>query len=263
MNRNGESTMNAQSHMEKVLRDMHIMLSQAKGCNGEKNLVIINKNKFADSLREMSECMNEMLEEYGMTQQGRDAAERDVKKRGEEIITDAKGKAEDVYAASVLYTDEALKRVRMIMKDSMESVHKIYDKMNEDMEKEIMRVRTNQTDLTGYLQDLADSDKYMKILEEQNKKIAKEKADENSEVAEPVLAAPKPQIRINETYFREHGLSLEEEEIPEEKMEKVTPEINVNLDAEYFKWKEQEANGGEIKDAEKTGKKSLFGKFGK
>ena len=73
----------------------------------------------------------------------------------------------------------------------------------------------------------------------------------------------KPEIRINEAYFREHGLSLEEEEAPEEKTEKITAEVSVNLDSEYFKWKEREANGERVKDAKKPERKSLFGRFGK
>ena len=44
---------------------------------------------------------------------------------------------------------------------------------------------------------------------------------------------------MNEDYFREQGL----EDLLEPKPEKETPqevEINVDLDAEYFKWKEEE-----------------------
>ena len=68
-------------------------------------------------MQDLSQGIYESMEEHEMTKRSRDQAERDTKRRGDEIIADAKSKAEDVYAGSVLYTDEALKRVQFIMQD--------------------------------------------------------------------------------------------------------------------------------------------------
>ena len=258
--------MSGQSHIEKALRDIHVMLSQCETYDKEKNLVIMNKKQLVEALQDLSQGIYEVMDEHEMTKRSREQAERETRKRGEEIIADAKGKAEDVYAGSVLYTDEALKRVQLIMQDAMDSVQDVCNKMQQDMQKEMQRVRADQTGLIGYLQDLADTNKYLQIIEERNKKLAKEYAESKDEIAEPTIAAPKPEIRINEAFFREHGYSLEDEpvEMPEEKMEKVTAEISVNLDSEYFKWKEREANGGgDDEEPKKNGKKSLFGRLGK
>lgn len=257
--------MSAQSHIEKALRDIHMILSQCEVYDKENNLVIMDKKAMIEALQELSQGIYEVMEEHELTKRSREQAERETRKRGEEIIADAKGKAEDVYAGSVLYTDEALKRVQFIMQDAMDSMQGIYQKMQQDMQTEMQRVRADQTGLTGYLQDLSDTNKYLQIIEERNKKLAKERAEEKDEEPAPTIAVPKPEIRINEAYFREHGLSLEEEEeVPEEKMEKVTAEISVNLDSEYFKWKEREANGGEDdEESKKPGRKSIFGRLGK
>jgi len=256
--------MSAQNHIEKALRDIHMILSQCEVYDKENNLVIMDKKAMVEALRDLSQGIYEVMDEHELTKRSREQAERETRKRGEEIIADAKGKAEDVYAGSVLYTDEALKRVQFIMQDAMDSVQGIYNKMQQELQVEMQRVRTDQTGLTGYLQDLSDTNKYLQIIEERNKKLAKERAEEKDEEPAPTIAAPKPEIRINEAYFREHGLSLEEEEeVPEEKMEKVTAEISVNLDSEYFKWKEREANGSEDEGTKKPEKKSLFGRLGK
>lgn len=258
--------MSAQSHIEKALRDIHMMLSQCQVYDKENNLVIMDKKALVEALQDLSQGIYESMEEHEMTKRSREQAERETRRRGEEIIADAKGKAEDVYAGSVLYTDEALKRVQLIMQDAMDSVRDVCDKMQQDMQKEMQRVRADQTGLTGYLQDLADTNKYLQIIEDRNKKLAKEYAEGKDEIPEPTIAVPKPEIRINEAYFREHGISFEDEplEIPEDKIEKVTAEISVNLDSEYFKWKEREANGGsDEEESKKSGKKSLFGRLGK
>ena len=253
--------MGAQDQVEKALKDLYVLLSECEVYDKEKSLVIVDKKRFIKAVNDLNEGIYGVMDEYELTKQSRDKAEREFRKHGDDIVRDANKKAEDVYAASVLYTDEALKRVQYIIQDSMDSVKAIYDKMHEELEKEKHKVKSNQTELNGFLQDLKDADKYQQIIEERNKKLAKERAKEKDELPPPSYAAAKPEIRINEAYFREHGLSLDEEEQPEEKTEKVTPEISVNLDSEYFKWKERE-NAGTIEE-KNSEKKILFGKKNK
>ena len=254
--------MGAQDHVEKALRELHVILSQCEVYDKEKSLVIVDKKKFVDALNDLNQGIYEVMDEHEFTKRSRDQAEREVKKRGDEIIQDATKKAEDVYAASVLYTDEALKRVQYIMQEAMDSVRNVYDRMQMELEQEKRLVQSNQLELKGSLQDLRDTNKYMQIIEDRNKKLAKEIAEEKEELPALAYAAQKPEIRINEAYFREHGLSLElEEEQPEEKTEKVMAEVTVNLDSEYFKWKEQEASGDGIADIKRPEKKSIFGKL--
>ena len=143
--------------------------------------------------------------------------------------------AEDVYAGSVMYTDEALHRVQDIMQDAMDSVREICDKMNDALAQEKSNVRRDQSELKSHLEDLREE-------------------------ATSVYASVKPEIKINEEYFEKNGIPLETEE-PEEEPEKNTgetgAEIKVNLDAEYFKWKE-DADGG--KEEKKPERHSFFGK---
>lgn len=256
--------MSAQDQTEKVLRKLHILLSESEVYNKEKNLVIVDKKEMIRLLGALNEGIYAIMDEYSLTKQGRDQAERAARKLGDEIISDANHKAEDVYAASVLYSDEALKRVQDIMEDAVTSVKDLCEKMTGDLKKEKEMVRINQSELQSQLRDLQDTNKYLNIIEERNKRIEKEKLSEPEEKPS-AYAAVKPEIRINEDYFREHGLSVEEEEEqPEEKMEKVTAEVSVNLDSEYFKWKEKEnADAGESENTKKPEKLSLFSKIRK
>ena len=254
--------MGAQDHVEKALRELHIILSQCEVYDKEKNLVIVDKKRFVDALNDLNQGVYEVMDEHEFTKRGRDQAEREVKRRGDEIIRDATRQAEDVYAASVLYTDEALKRMQHIMQEAMESVKDVYDTMQQSLEKEKRKVATNQLELQSSLQDLRDTDKYMQIIKERNKKLAKEIAEEKEELSSTTYAGAKPDIKINEAYFAEHGFSIEEEP-PKEKEEAAAAEISVNLDAEYFKWKERETNGeaeGETADTKRGGIKAFFGK---
>ena len=110
--------MSAQDRTEQVLRDMHILLSQSEVYDKEKNRVIIDKKEMLNLLQRLNVNIYELMDEHEMTEQSRAAAQRELRRKNDEIVLDAKRMAEDVYAGSVLYTDEALRRVQDIMQDT-------------------------------------------------------------------------------------------------------------------------------------------------
>ena len=254
--------MSAQDNMEKVLREIHVLLSKSNPYERDSNYLVVNKKEMLEILKELAVCMSDVMDEYEMTQQGREQAHRETRRIGEEIIDDAKSKAEDVYAASVMYTDEALKRILDIMDEADEAVRTVYDNMAEKLANERKLVSGDKMELKSLLQGLKDTDKYMSIIEDRNRKIAKEKQQEEEPEASP-YAAVKPEIKINRDYFEQQGLAFEEmeEEQPEEQTEKIAPEISVNLDSEYFKWKEQEGKEDASEEDKQPEKKGFFGKF--
>lgn len=258
--------MSAQDKTEQVLRQIHIMFAQSEVYDKATNRVIVDKKEALNLLQQLNVCIYEMMDEHEMTRQSRDAAEREFRRKSDEIVMDANRTAEDVYAGSVMYTDEALRRVQDIIQDAADSVRAVCNRMNEALEQEKGAVRRDQLELKSHLEDLRDTNKYMKLIEERNKQIEKERAKSKKEEEQPApYAAFKPEIKINEEYFEKAGIALAEDvpdEIPEEKTEEVQAEIKVNLDAEYFKWKEEEKE--EDQDENKTEKRmerhSLFGK---
>ena len=127
----------------------------------------------------------------------------------------------------------------------------VYDSMGEKLANERKLVSGDKLELKSLLQDLKDTDKYMGIIEERNKKIAKEKKWKEEDTESSPYAAVKPEIKINRDYFEQ----------PEERTEKAAPEISVNLDSEYFKWKEQEGKEEDSEDEKQPEKKGFFGKF--
>lgn len=80
-----------------------------------------------------------------------------------------------MYAASVIYTDEALSRVRDIINDTNESLEKLCKNMKDKIAEQEKIVKTNQYELKGQLQDLSDTEKYLKIIDDRNKEIERQK----------------------------------------------------------------------------------------
>ena len=214
--------MSAQDKTEEILRQMHILLAGSEAYDSIGSKIILDKKRMLELLAELNKAIYAMMEEYELTTQGKERARREAAKIGEDILKDASGKAEDVYAASVMYTNEA------------------------------------------HLQNLADTDKYLNLIEDRNREIEKERAKEKGETEPSPYSAIKPEIKINQENFEKAGIVPENElpeEIPEDTPEEAAPkaEVNVNLDAEYFHWKE----GGEASGEKKPEKHSFFSRHHK
>ena len=161
--------MSVQDNTEQVLRKIHILLSQSEVYDEAAGTVIVEKQELLGLLQELNLCMYGMMEEYELTQQGKDKVERDTRKVGEAIIRDARHTAEDVYAASVMYTDEALRRAMDIVDETMESLRDSFRRMEKDLQSKKDAIAGNKLELKSQLQDLKDTDKYLQLIEERNK----------------------------------------------------------------------------------------------
>ena len=266
--------MGVQDNTEKVLRALHVMLSKGEQYPKEPSKVIVDKQQMLDLLSELNRCMYQMQEQYELTRSSRDKAERDFRKQGDTIIMDASHKAEDIYAASVMYMDEALNHMRDIMKEANENVSKIYADLNEKMDVEQRRIKTNQLELKSQMQDLVDTEKYLKIIEERNRELEKQKNEGKPEEEEAsIYANRQTEIKINQEYLDKLGMSVIDETEKEveadkgvsyaddndeedEELKNLQAEIRVNLDADYFQWKEEQEKGEERASSGKAKEKT-------
>lgn len=128
-----------------------------------------------------------------------------------------------------MYMDETLNRMQDIMQEADKKVGAIYQEIKEQMEKEEQELRTNKSELKGQLQDLVDTEKYLKIIEERNREIEKEKMEGRPEYEQEkreekaIYANRQTDIKINQEYLDKLGLSVPEEpveDLAEEPVEK-------------------------------------------
>ncbi len=251
--------MGAQDRTERVLRDIHVLFSKAESYNGSKRDVIVNKSQVMDLLKELNECMYEMMDEHELSQTKKDKANREMQKQGDDIIFEASRKAEDIYAASIMYTDNALHNIQDIMTEAAKSMEKIYSETKDKMAEEKRAVRTNQTELKSQLEDLIDTQKYLRLIEDENYRLAKEKeaaeATGTPTKEKSPYAGMQPEIRVNKDYFIQNGIPLDEEETKDEEgaqemqlSEEELAKMSQELDNEYFDWKEGDPKQEEKRD---------------
>lgn len=205
--------MSTQSDIEKVMRSLHVLLSKCEPYGREPGKVIVDKKQVLDLLSELNACVYRIMDDYELTTNSRDKAEREFRKQADQIIWDASRKAEDIYAASVLYMDDALSGIQDIMRRAREAVNDIYTNMEGKLKDEEQRVRTNQTELKGQLQDLVDSEKYLSLIEERNREREKQKKEKAGSSAQrektpSIYANRQTEIKINQAFLDRLGMSV-------------------------------------------------------
>ena len=265
--------MGAQDRTERVLKDIHLLFSKAEPFENSKKKVVINKSEMMDLLKELNTCMYEMQEEYELTVQSRDKANRMSQKEGEDIIFESRKNADDIYAASIMYTDRALHDIRNIIDEANADVEKILKETQEKLKRENNAVRTNQSELKSKLRGLVDTEKYMRLIEDENIRLAKEEdlkrkglKVEAEEEDKPSYSDVTPEIKINEDYFRAQGIPIDDDEAAEPSVAESDLEAAVlseDLDKEYFAWQESVDNKSDEKPAVSGVMKRVQGVFGK
>ncbi|SDW54542.1 hypothetical protein SAMN05216391_11066 [Lachnospiraceae bacterium KHCPX20] len=277
--------MSAQSRTEEALRQMHVMLANAEYAPGSHKKVVVDKEATVAILKELGECLYEMLDESELTAASRDRADRSMRAKADLQKENARKQAQDIYAASVMYSDQALTRIQEIVKQAQREMEHISARIQEDMRNELNTIKDNQYELKGQLQDLEDTEKYLKLIREENKRIEKEKlmGQFTMEADRPSYQDVKPEIHVNPAYFAQtdtaipEGVTVDGEKEQEKEQETqqnavsddVMPtedailaatmvgedleapldaKLSADLDADYFAWKEQEEQEEEEKE---------------
>lgn len=208
--------MSVQDKIERILKSIHLLFSKSEPYEGSGTKIIVEKQIVFELLEQLNLAVYEAMDQYELTTRKHEIAERRCEKRGEEILQKASRHADDIYAASIMYTDDAINRICYIMDDANQAVQSIFRKMNTDIEEQRERVRRNQLELTGQLRDFADTDKYVKLIEEVNRQREKERQMDVEGRKEKRIqnegksySAVKPEIKINQAYFERTGKTYE------------------------------------------------------
>ena len=116
-----------------------------------------------------------MMDQYEQTRQSRSNAERAFRKKGDEIIEAANANAEDVYAASVIYTADMIGAIRELMDHTNDSMNDLFLQFRKDLREQKDKLQAHENELQGQLADLTDTKKYLSIIDDINKERARKK----------------------------------------------------------------------------------------
>ena len=236
--------MSPQDKVERVLKEIHVTFSKSEMVDGHPDKVIIDRKKFLGLLDRLNQGIYDMMDQYEQTRQSRNNAERAFRKKGDEIIEPANSNAEDVYAASVINTADMIGAIRDLMDQTNDSMNDLFMQFKKDLREQKDKLQSHENELQGQLADLADTKKYLSFIDDINRQRARKNRDLEAEkeagvqYARNMMYIPpsEPDIKVNEQYFENSGTKRPEDILsdgaPVEK-----PDIKINTNAAYFKWK--------------------------
>ncbi len=162
--------------IEEILRAIHILLSKGERYNEDPDKVIISKREMFDLLEQFNYAVVEVMDRFEATTRSKERAKQELLETGQEIIDAASQQAEDVYAASLLYTDGALNEIYAEIVDARSDIRKEYEKFEDSIAERLETIRSNQKELMDQLNALSQGKKYFDLIEDYNKKVAEAEA---------------------------------------------------------------------------------------
>lgn len=196
--------------LELIMKNIHLLLANCEAYGGSKDKVIVSKRSLFDLLQELNYAVSEMMDEYEATTLSRELAERRAEEKRSKIIKEANESAEDVYAASMLYTDRMLIDLCSVIQKANHDLKKEYDSLASKIEDQVNLIHENQSEIREQLQNMTQSRKYIDIIEGYNEKIRKKREEALLEEEEFVEENVIPDFYFDE--MEEEDDSLEEEE---------------------------------------------------
>lgn len=244
--------MSPQDKVERVLKDIHVFFSKCESYEGKPDKVVVDRREFLELLDRLNKGIFEMMSAYEHTRESRARAELAFENKGKEMIADAEQKAEDVYAASVIYTAQMLGDVQRLIDKANDSINDVFVQFKRELRGKKEVVRSNEVELEAQLNDLADSKTYREMLAEVRREQRKQHRIEDLhrmqfEAEHPAAKgriytpAVNADVKVNEEYFEKQGISAEDAKsgyVPAPApLTNEKAEVKVNLESEYFKRK--------------------------
>ncbi len=269
--------------IEDILKKIHVLLAKSEAYHGSTDRVIISKRDMFRILEELNEAIDGLLDKCEATAMSRERARLDLEKQQADFIDKTRKRAEEINAASLMYTDNMLDDVKNIIYGVRERIEAELKDAGEKLDDLCSTIGSNKKDVMDKMRELKDSERYEKLLAEEREKVLTHEnkdSDEGEEIEIDKPTRASYEIKIHDpgdtgiTMFgkkrgpkktkEEKQKILEEMKRKDEPADDTPPDVggrhynsdDFDLDREYFEFveeNEKEAEGSD--DAKKGGKK--------
>lgn len=280
-----------QEKLEQIMRQIFMMLSNCEESAYSSEDLIVPKKRIFQLMDELNYTVYDLMEQYEGTVAARERGLAEHERRMAQVKEEAKERAEDTYAASLLYAREMFMDMRKTTEQLCQNLRKEYNEALRNYEEGLRFLQENEESTVEQLTLMMDSKKYLRLIEQQNKEKEKERtlteeekkrqeelraeqaelaaaeasSELNQKLSAPIVVQVNEQPKVPEGFGKKQ--SKKKKYTPSQALEEtivegegvVTPNLpdTDTLDEEYFEWK-QEQEGAE-KQTKKGGKK-FFGK---
>ena len=165
--------------LEQIMKKIHIYFANCKESAYSSEDVIVSKKRMLGMLEELNYAVYEVMEEYEATQAARERGQAAAERMATEIKEDAMKRAEEIYASSLIYTQEAISDMQNALEYTYQKTKTEYESLLTDYEDKMHYLQENSQEITSQLESMADSKIYLHLIEEitaKNERRSKEDA---------------------------------------------------------------------------------------
>ncbi len=185
------------SRADLLLRRLAELERNAKESHTNKNMILVDREELRYLVKTLSEVLRQEIKEYRKVNDIRARIIRDAQKQAEDIKYEAEKSASrirvtrrrpdeppgfrvqelsdedkkalrtanDIYAASLIYTDEMLTEVDHLVNEAYRNIEREYSRMKDTLAEKIVEISDSKTELMNQLDDLSKMERYSQILE--------------------------------------------------------------------------------------------------
>lgn len=249
--------------LEQTMKKIHIYLANCKESAYSSEELIVSKKRIFSLLEDLNYAVYEVMEQYEATVAARDRGLAMVERQAADIKEDAVHRAEEVYASSLLYTQEAIAEMQNALEYTFEKTKKEYEMLMQGYQEKMRYLEQDSQEIVSQLSAMADAKVYLHMVEDINAKrrgmSAKEREEEEAAHSRKIGSAadsgaeevPKDEfeskmsaqivVEVHETPKIPEGFGKGKrkkkgKQAPEESGQVMSQE----LDAEYFAFQEEQ-----------------------
>lgn len=249
-------------NLEQVMKKIHIYIANSKESAYSSEDVIISKKRMFALLEELNYAVYEVMEQYEATASARDRGLAAAERMATDIKEDAMKRAEDVYASSLLYTQEAIADMRNALEYTYQKTKTEYQALIIDYEDKIEYLEENARQITAQLSAMSEAKTYLHLIEEIKARnanrsaldeeleqtshsknvgsvtsaeaVTQEQDEYESKLTTPIVVAVHETPKIPDGFGRGKGKKKGKKMVNEASMQ------SQDLDAEYFAFQEEQ-----------------------
>ena len=153
---------------EIAIQDIREHLAGCRQSPVDPNLILADRRDFANHIDRVEKILQDVLNEYESILEQRGELERAARRESEQIISSAESRADDVYAASIVYTDNMIGTLQTIIDDTNDSLNGVIRRFRKEMRRQKDLLKKNEIELQAELLQLKENKKYLQMIEEIN-----------------------------------------------------------------------------------------------
>ncbi|MBP5176054.1 MAG: hypothetical protein ILP07_09110 [Treponema sp.] len=166
------------------MKKIHIYLANCKESAYSGEDVIVSRKRLIGFLDELNQAVFEVCEQYEATKEAKDRALMNAEHEAAEIKDDAMNRAENIYAASLIYTEDAINSIKNSLEATYIKLRKEYGALIKNYDEKMKELDSNAEELKLSMHEMADTQLYLRLIEqmkERNKSSAQREEEERKE----------------------------------------------------------------------------------